>query len=200
MGRRAALDRGVVHGHMREIERYLEEEMASNDQQRISEAMDFLQQNAQALGEQMPHLLKGINIAARSKPDSIAKMRQEEVESILGTLSTRIEAAHRTGDAAALETASDQLSVFLTNYADAAQDGRLRTQLDQGGALAVKAFVENSPHLDVINHTGEDPRAAHHLSLIDGAQAATVAAHDADAAAAMVTLSSHISDNGVIRP
>ena len=192
-GRRAALDRGVVHGHWREIEQYADRSMSSGNPQQIAELQDFLQSNAPVVGEQMTHLLKGLNIAATSKPESIVKMRQEEIESILGRLST----AAAGGDA----EAAGQLSVFLRNYATTASDSRLRTQLDQGGARAVKAFVDNSAQLDTINHTangGRDAPATYRLHLIDGGQAAVLGAADPNVATAIRNLSGSISEDGVI--
>lgn len=204
-GQRAALDRGVVHGHWREIEEYASRTMASGDQQRISELQDFLQANAQTIGDQMTHLLKGMNIAATSRPENIVKMRQEEIESILGTLSTRAAG----GDTAA----ADQLNIFLRNYATTAADGRLRTQLDQGGARAVKAFVDAGTATGdaMIRRINFDPDVANRngygLDLIDGRVARALAgsiptvgaATTSPAVAAAVSdLSRRISEDGVI--
>lgn len=198
-GLRAALDRGVVHGHWRDIESYVRRTMASGDQERIAELQDFLQQNSAAIGDQMTHLLKGMNIAATSKPESIVKMRQEEIESVLGTLSSRV-----AGGGPGAAEAAGQLSVFLQNYATTAADGRLRTQLDQGGARAVKAFVANDPGmLDVINndpaHGGLDARARLGLDTVDGTVALGLAAADPTTGTSMRDLHARISDTGVIR-
>lgn len=197
-GLRAALDRGVVHGHWKNIEAHLGREMASGDRQRIAAAQDFLQSNAQTIGTVMPHLLKGIGVASESTPSDIAQMRGEEVESILGRLST--------GAAAGDTQAAERLSTFLRNYQVAASTPQLKIQLSQVGARAVKAHITNNAAVlnNVINNDPADGRTlVHGLDPVHGVSAVTpvmaVAGVDMPATTAAITsLTGLIADNGIV--
>jgi hypothetical protein len=175
-GLRAALDRGVIHGHWQEIEQLITDVRDHGTAAQRYEIQDFVDSNAQSISPAMTHLIKGLNVAAQSNPDDLVKMRGEEVESILGRLSHEI-AAGGPGAVAAQQN----LNIFLRNYATAAADTFRRGQLNQRGARAVRAFITgDAPIITDINvhpETGRvRPRTGVTLDPVEAAVAAPYAA------------------------
>jgi hypothetical protein len=189
-GLRAALDRGVVHGHWEEIQEHIIRVMKSGNQRDIAEVQDFLQQNAATIGPAMTHLLKGMGVASTSNPEDLVKMRGEEIETILGDLSTRA----RAGD----KVAATQLKTFLRNYATAAGDTFRRGQLNQRGAAAVKAFVDgdSSGVIGEVN-TSRSNYDGLKDTQIDAGVGADMAGADIDTAN---IINSSFNDDGSARP
>jgi hypothetical protein len=133
MHQRAALNRALIHGQMGVVDQYYTEAIESGDQRRIQEAEFFKQANAQALGEKLPHILKGYGVAAGSSEEAISKMHGHEIESII---------AHFSSKAAAGDTdAAEALNGFLQRYQNARDNDNLRGNLDVRGITAVDSFT-----------------------------------------------------------
>ena len=130
---RAALDRALIHGQMGVVDQYYTEAINSGDTKRAQKAEFFKNANAATLGEKLPHILKGMTIAANSGEDAISRMHGHEIESILAHFSTKA----AEGDTEAAEA----LSGFLQRYQNARNNDTLRGNLDTRGITAVDAFI-----------------------------------------------------------
>ncbi len=154
--RRVVLDNALGFKDYQNVDEYLRTADASRNETMRQEATRFRQANVGELNKSLQHSLvpakvnettgqldvsAGFAFAAGKNPEAIVGMSGYEVQSILAN------------------TEGADLEKFLANYA-AAASGKDRLALDQGGAEAVKAFLNNDPNQTIgkINGSWVDPK------------------------------------------